>query len=370
MTSAPLTSPCRPVRAPTSPLCATASPPRKKAPERGGVDTAIVPADLRQADRKLLIMDVDSTLIQQEVIELLAAYAGKRDEVAAVTEAAMRGELDFAQSLHARVAVLAGLPAAVVDSVRAEVKLSEGAAELVAAFKAAGHVVAVVSGGFNQILRPIAEDLGLDYWIANELEIVDGALTGKVLGDVIDRAAKEKYLREWAAAEGIAMEHTIAVGDGANDLDMLGAAGIGVAFNAKPAVRAVADAADQHAAPGRRAAHRRSLSRHPPRTQPAGRSAGRRRVLACGEYRSPGIPDQDGARPFRVLLPQDAAAEAFCVHGRPVPVRDSERHVPPRPLPGARGASHATASSKPRGTASPDWRTLMLGSTVASRWSP
>ncbi len=208
-----------------------------------GLDTAIVPTDLREAPRKFLIMDVDSTLIQQEVIELLAAYAGKREEVAAVTEAAMRGELDFAQSLHARVAVLAGLPAAVVDSVRAEVRLSEGAAELVAAFKAAGHAVAVVSGGFNQILRPIAEELGLDHWIANELEIVDGALTGKVLGAVIDRAAKEKYLREWAAAEGVPMEHTIAVGDGANDLDMLGAAGIGVAFNAKPAVRAVADSA-------------------------------------------------------------------------------------------------------------------------------
>jgi phosphoserine phosphatase len=208
-----------------------------------GLDTAIVTSGLREAPRKFLIMDVDSTLIQQELIELLAAYAGKREEVAAVTEAAMRGELDFAQSLHARVAVLAGLPAAVVESVRAEVKLSGGAAELVAAFKAGGHVVAVVSGGFNQILRPIAEGLGLDYWIANELEIVDGALTGKVLGAVIDRAAKEKYLREWAAAEGIAMEHTIAVGDGANDLDMLGAAGIGVAFNAKPAVRAVADSA-------------------------------------------------------------------------------------------------------------------------------
>ena len=207
-----------------------------------GVDTAIVPAGLREAGRKFLIMDVDSTLIQQEVIELLAAYAGKREEVTAVTEAAMRGELDFAQSLHARVAVLAGLRADVVDAVRAEVKLSDGAAELVAAFKAAGHVVAVVSGGFNQILQPIAESLGLDHWIANELEIVDGALTGKVLGDVIDRAAKEKYLREWAAAEGIPMEHTIAVGDGANDLDMLGAAGIGVAFNAKPAVRAAADA--------------------------------------------------------------------------------------------------------------------------------
>jgi len=218
---------------------------RRKVAEaaRPGVDTAIVPEGLRQAARKLLIMDVDSTLIQQEVIELLAAHAGKREEVAAVTEAAMRGELDFAQSLHARVAVLAGLPAAVVDSVREEVRLSLGAGELVAAFKAAGHTVAVVSGGFNQILGPIAEGLGLDYWIANELEIVDGALTGKVLGAVIDRAAKEKYLREWAAAEGISLEHTIAVGDGANDLDMLGAAGIGIAFNAKPAVRAVADAA-------------------------------------------------------------------------------------------------------------------------------
>ncbi|MET4135733.1 phosphoserine phosphatase SerB [Pseudarthrobacter sp. PvP090] len=218
---------------------------RRAAAENGpaGVDTAIVPAALRNAQRKFLIMDVDSTLIQQEVIELLAAYAGKREEVTAVTEAAMRGELDFAQSLHARVAVLAGLPADVVDAVRAEVKLSLGAAELVAAFHAAGHVVAVVSGGFNQILQPIAEGLGLDYWVANELEIVDGALTGKVIGEVIDRAAKEKYLREWAATEGIPMEHTIAVGDGANDLDMLGAAGIGVAFNAKPAVRAVADAA-------------------------------------------------------------------------------------------------------------------------------
>ena len=209
----------------------------------GGFDTPLVPCGLRSAARKQLIMDVDSTLIQQEVIELLAAYAGKREEVAAVTEAAMRGELDFAQSLHARVAVLAGLPADVVHFVRKEVKLSEGADQLVAAFKAAGHIVAVVSGGFNQSLEPIAGDLGLDYWQANELEIVDGALTGKVLGAVVDRAAKEKYLREWAAAEGIALEHTIAVGDGANDLDMLGAAGIGVAFNAKPAVRAVADAA-------------------------------------------------------------------------------------------------------------------------------
>lgn len=209
----------------------------------GDIETALVPTALRGAGRKLLIMDVDSTLIQQEVIELLAAHAGKRAEVAAVTEAAMRGELDFTQSLHARVAVLEGLPVDVVNAVRAEVRLSLGAAELVAAFKAAGHVVAVVSGGFNQILQPIAEELGLDYWQANELEIVDGLLTGKVLGDVVDRAAKEKYLRQWAAAERIDLAHTIAVGDGANDLDMLGAAGIGVAFNAKPAVRDVTPAA-------------------------------------------------------------------------------------------------------------------------------
>lgn len=210
---------------------------------RTGVDTAIVPRGLRQAPRKLLIMDVDSTLIQQEVIDLLAAHAGKHEEVAAVTEAAMRGELDFAQSLHARVAMLAGLPAAVVESVRAEVRFTEGAPELVAAFKAAGHVVAVISGGFNQILTPIANELCLDYWIANELEIADGVLTGRLLGPVVDRAAKEKYLREWAATEGIALEHTIAVGDGANDLDMLSAAGMGIAFNAKPTVRAGADAA-------------------------------------------------------------------------------------------------------------------------------
>lgn len=215
---------------------------RDKLTAREGVETALVPSALRAAERKLLIMDVDSTLIQQEVIELLAAHAGKREEVTAVTEAAMRGELDFTQSLHARVAVLAGLPVDVVDAVRAEVRLSLGAAELVSAFKAAGHVVAVVSGGFNQILRPIAGELDLDYWQANELEIVDGVLTGKVLGDVVDRAAKEKYLRQWAAAERIDVAHTIAVGDGANDLDMLGAAGIGVAFNAKPAVRAVTSA--------------------------------------------------------------------------------------------------------------------------------
>jgi phosphoserine phosphatase len=207
------------------------------------MDTAIVSTELRSSERKLLILDVDSTLIQQEVIELLADYAGRRDEVAAVTEAAMRGELDFGQSLHARVATLSGLPASVIDGVRAEVLLSDGAAELVAGFKAAGHAVAAVSGGFSQILEPLAAELGLTYSLANELEIVDGRLTGKVLGDVVDRAAKANALRRWSAEQRIDLAHTIAIGDGANDLDMLAAAGLGLAFNAKPAVRAAADAA-------------------------------------------------------------------------------------------------------------------------------
>lgn len=210
---------------------------------RLGFTAALIPAELREAERKLLIMDVDSTLIQQEVIELLADYAGKREEVTAVTEAAMRGELDFAQSLHARVATLAGLPDEVIAKVRDAVVLSLGAEELIGAFRAAGHVVCVVSGGFNQILDPLAERLGLDHWRANDLEVVDDALTGRVLGEVVDRGVKEHMLREWAGQHGIPLAHCIAVGDGANDLDMLGAAGLGVAFNAKPMVRAAADAA-------------------------------------------------------------------------------------------------------------------------------
>ncbi|MBO9704282.1 MAG: phosphoserine phosphatase SerB [Arthrobacter sp.] len=208
-----------------------------------GIDVAVVPYALRQAERKFLIMDVDSTLIQQEVIELIAAHAGKEAEVAAVTEAAMRGELDFAESLHHRVAHLAGLPVSVFEEVRAAVRFSEGAQRLVDAFHAAGHRVAVVSGGFNQILEPLAGELGLDYWLANDLEVQNGVLTGRVAGAVVDRAAKATRLREWAQASGVPLEAAVAVGDGANDLDMLATAGLGVAFNAKPAVQAAADAA-------------------------------------------------------------------------------------------------------------------------------
>ena len=214
-----------------------------KAAQELSVDIAFQRESIYRRNRRLMVFDMDSTLIQGEVIDELAKLAGVADEVVKITESAMRGELDFAQSLHARVATLAGLSEDVTAKVRAAVVLSLGAEELIGAFHAAGHVVCVVSGGFNQILTPLAEQLGLDHWRANELEVADGKLTGRVLGDVVDRGVKEHMLRDWAGQHRIPLEHCIAVGDGANDLDMLGAAGIGVAFNAKPAVRAVADAA-------------------------------------------------------------------------------------------------------------------------------
>ncbi|MEB7448099.1 phosphoserine phosphatase SerB [Arthrobacter koreensis] len=204
--------------------------------------SAVVPASLVEPGRKLLVMDVDSTLIKQEVIELLAAHAGREAEVAAVTEAAMRGELDFAQSLHARVKTLAGLPESVIAEVGTRIELSDGAEELVKAFLSAGHAVAVVSGGFNQVLAPLASALELTFARANELGVEDGLLTGTVTGEVVDRAVKARSLREWAGELDIRLDQTIAVGDGANDLDMLAAAALGVAFNAKPAVQAAADA--------------------------------------------------------------------------------------------------------------------------------
>ncbi|TKV26785.1 phosphoserine phosphatase SerB [Arthrobacter sp. NamB2] len=210
---------------------------------RTGIGAALVPEALYSAGPRLLIMDVDSTLVKQEVIELLAAHAGRESEVAAVTEAAMRGELDFAQSLHHRVRALEGLPASVIDEVIGRIELSDGAEELVAAFLDAGHRVGVVSGGFTQVLEPLATRLRLSFAKANDLEIVDGVLTGRVVGAVVDRREKERMLRAEAERAGVPLAATLAVGDGANDLDMLGAAGLGVAFNAKPAVRAAADAA-------------------------------------------------------------------------------------------------------------------------------
>ena len=191
--------------------------------------------------RFFVIFDVDSTLIEDEVIELLADAAGKRAEVAEVTERAMRGELDFASSLQARVQTLTGLPESVIDATLGRIKVTKGTVELIEAIHAKGGKVGAVSGGFNQLLEPLAARLGLDFWRANELEIVDGMLTGAVVGQIIDRPAKATALAEWAGAVGVSHGQTIAVGDGANDLDMLKAAALGIAFNAKPKVREQAD---------------------------------------------------------------------------------------------------------------------------------
>ena len=192
---------------------------------------------------RLLVMDVDSTLITSEVIELLAARAGSQELVAAITERAMRGELDFAASLHERVATLAGLSVDVFDEVRAEVELTPGAAELVAEVRSRGWSVGLVSGGFIEVVAPLARPLGIELVRANTLEVADGRLTGRVTGAVIDRAAKAVALRDYAAAVGADLADTVAIGDGANDLDMLATAGFGIAFNAKPVVVEQADAA-------------------------------------------------------------------------------------------------------------------------------
>ncbi|MDN5716365.1 MAG: phosphoserine phosphatase SerB [Janibacter sp.] len=206
----------------------------------GSTDQAPAPA-LPGEGPLVLVMDVDSTLIRDEVIELIAEHAGTRDQVAAVTEAAMRGELDFAQSLHARVATLEGLPVEVLDRVRAAVRLTPGARTLVTTLVEAGHVVGLVSGGFTEVVDDLASELGIAHARANHLEIVDGHLTGTVLGEVVDRAAKAEFITRLAASSGVEMDRTVAVGDGANDLDMMAAAQLGIAFCAKPAVREQAD---------------------------------------------------------------------------------------------------------------------------------
>jgi phosphoserine phosphatase len=208
-----------------------------------GFDVSVSPAGLARQGRRLVVMDVDSTLIQDEVIELLAEHAGCAEQVADVTERAMRGELDFAESLAERVQLLAGLPVSVLDEVRASVRLTPGARTLVATLRDLGLSIGVVSGGFIEVVGPLAAELGITYAHANSLEVVDGHLTGRVAGAVVDRAMKATKLREWAQAERLPLSRTIAIGDGANDLDMLAAAGLGIAFNAKPTVRASADTA-------------------------------------------------------------------------------------------------------------------------------
>jgi phosphoserine phosphatase len=204
---------------------------------RSGVDVAVQRAGLARRAKHLIVMDVDSTLIQDEVIELLAGHAGCQEEIERITAAAMRGELDFAASLRARVALLEGLSDEVFEKVRGQVRYTPGARTLVRTLKRLGYQVGIVSGGFTQITDALARELDLDFSAANTLEVRDGRLTGRVEGEIVDRPGKAAALRRFAEAAGVPLTETIAVGDGANDLDMLAAAGLGVAFNAKPVVR-------------------------------------------------------------------------------------------------------------------------------------
>ena len=207
-----------------------------------GVDVAVQRAGLHRRAMRLVVMDVDSTLVSGEAIDLLAARAGCAAKVAEVTAAAMRGELDFAAALRERVALLAGLEASVIDEVRAQLRLTPGARTLIRTLRRLGYRCGIVSGGFTQFTDVLAADLGLDYAAANTLEIDGGQLTGQLTGAVIDRAGKARALRDFASRAGVPLSQTVAVGDGANDLDMIAAAGLGIAFNAKPAVRDAADA--------------------------------------------------------------------------------------------------------------------------------
>jgi phosphoserine phosphatase len=189
----------------------------------------------------LVVLDVDSTLIQQEVIELLANRVGALPEVKRITDLAMAGEIDFKQSLEKRVSLLSGLSTEALALVRKEIQFTPGAKELVAAVHAVGGKVGAVSGGFTQVLDVLAEEIGLDYWLANELETANGVLTGEVVGDVIDAQSKASALKKWALDSGIPIEHTIAIGDGANDIQMLQVAGLAIAFRPKSVLREYAD---------------------------------------------------------------------------------------------------------------------------------
>ncbi len=205
------------------------------------IDVAVQPEGLGRRSKRLVMLDVDSTLVQNEVIDLLAAQAGVQAEVAAITTLAMAGEIDFETALLDRVSLLKGLPVAAVDAAWSNLSYTPGARTFMRTLRRLGFTTAIVSGGFTLFTDRIRDELKIDYSRANELEVVDGVLTGKLVGPVLDRAQKAQTLREIASSEGIPLEQTVAIGDGANDLDMLELAGLGIAFNAKPIVQAAAD---------------------------------------------------------------------------------------------------------------------------------
>ncbi|MGB8196633.1 MAG: phosphoserine phosphatase SerB [Acidimicrobiales bacterium] len=205
------------------------------------IDLAVQRAGLHRRAKHLVVMDADSTLLQDEVIDLLAEECGCAADVSAITEMAMAGEIDFAEALRRRVALLEGLPESVLDDVRLRLRLTPGARTLLRTLQRLGYVPAVVSGGFVEVLAPLMAELKVEHLAANRLEIVDGRLSGRLLGEIVDRAGKANALRRFASEVGVPLEQTVAVGDGANDIDMLSAAGLGIAFNAKPVVQEHAD---------------------------------------------------------------------------------------------------------------------------------
>jgi len=209
--------------------------------QNSGIDIAVEQSGLVRRAKRIVLLDMDSTLIQQEVIDLLAERCGVGAEVAAITQAAMRGELDFTESLTARVKLLSGANAEILESVKTSITLTPGARTLIRTLHKLGHKVGVVSGGFLDVIEPLLNELEIDFYRANKLEITDGKLTGSVLGSIVDKNGKALALREFASAENVNLSQTIAIGDGANDLGMLELAGLGIAFNAKPAVRAAAN---------------------------------------------------------------------------------------------------------------------------------
>ena len=205
-------------------------------------DHGVVTGWLAEHPPKLVVMDVDATFAQGESIDQLAERAGSGEEVARITERAMHGEIEFGQALAQRVGTLAGLPVEVLDDVRAEMQLAPGARELVAAIHAAGGKVALVSGGFIEIVSTLGEAAGVDFVAANSLEVTDGRLTGRTVGPIVDRAAKAAWLLDFCEQVGCTADQAVAIGDGANDLDMMAVAGLGIAYNAKPAAASKADA--------------------------------------------------------------------------------------------------------------------------------